>query len=111
MTLLRDGGLPRAAPRHGFHVTRRHDAPQTLPEWLPPRNRNRAFALPRPRPPWQPAPVSEAKTMPDLDSLRFRANRLLELLQSGQGGADVAQELAAVLAEIEVLAPATASPE
>lgn len=44
--------------------------------------------------------------MPDLDALRFRANRLLELLQSGQGGADVARELADVLAEIEALARA-----
>ena len=43
-------------------------------------------------------------TNPDLDVLRFRANRLVELLQSGQGSADVAQELADVLREIEALA-------
>jgi len=49
--------------------------------------------------------------MPDLYILRFRANRLLELLQSGQGGADVARELADVLAAMEALASTVGLPE
>lgn len=81
----------------------------SAPEFLPPRNRIRAPALQPRSTSWHPAPVN-AKTMPDLDVLRFRANRLLELLQSGQGGADVAQELADVLAEIEARALAVGLP-
>jgi hypothetical protein len=75
-------------------------------EMLPLRNRNRAPALLQRTAPWQPAPVSDAKPMPDLDTLRFRANPLLELLQSDQGGADVASELAEVPDEQKRIAAA-----